>query len=112
MVSEIANYNIIRELKTPTEKPEIKLTPGVGSIQNKTLFAAVKERYGVTFAGNAEAYKHALLMKQSVMHEILNNTIGTMVLTQETTRTKIASFSLISTDKQSVQSMRWAHQNS
>jgi len=98
-VSELAVYTILAELDAQAAQRGVALVPLVGGVQDRPFVAASMAQQKIDTIYHAAAYKHVPLMEQNILQAIKNNTIGTLVLAEEAVRTRVPSFTLISTDK-------------
>ena len=73
--------------------------PLIGSVQDRAFIADALATHQTDRTYHAAAHKYVPLMKINVAQPIKNNTLGTLVVAEEAVRAKVASFTLISTDK-------------
>ena len=98
-VSELAIYTITEEIEPHASKFKVELVSLVGSVQDRPFIAAAMRNHKIDTIYHAAAYKHVPLMEQNILQAVKNNTLGTMVLAEEAVRARVASFTLVSTDK-------------
>ncbi|WP_136683339.1 polysaccharide biosynthesis protein [Falsirhodobacter xinxiangensis] len=97
-VSEIALYNIDRELR---ELPghEVEVVPVLGSVTDARLARMVMADHDVEVVFHAAAYKHVPLVESNPIAGLANNVLGTRTLADAANEAGVARFILISTDK-------------
>lgn len=98
-LSELAIYTILAELEAAAHALKVDLVPLIGSVQDRAFIADALATHQIDTIYHAAAYKHVPLMEINVAQAIKNNTLGTLVVAEEAVRAKVASFTLISTDK-------------
>ncbi|HYB96954.1 MAG TPA: nucleoside-diphosphate sugar epimerase/dehydratase [Vicinamibacterales bacterium] len=79
--------------------PGLHITVAVADIRDRARLATVFDRWKVDLVIHAAAHKHVPLMEQNPEEAVTNNIIGTRNLVQESLRTRVGRFVLISTDK-------------
>jgi len=90
-------FFIERELRE--SYPEMRLTPIVGDILDRSLLEALFRGRGIGRVYHAAAYKHVPLMETNVRSAVLNNVLGTWRVAEVAGRSGVEKFVLISTDK-------------
>ncbi len=98
-LSELAIYTILAELEAAAHELEVDMVPLIGSVQDRAFIADALATHQIDTIYHTAAYKHVPLMEINVAQAIKNNTLGTLVVAEEAVRAKVASFTLISTDK-------------
>lgn len=100
-LSEFNLYSIESELRENIKllNLDVKLTPIMGSIQNKELLKEVMTCFGVSTVYHAAAYKHVPLVEYNVVEGCKNNILGTLNCAQVAIESRVETFVLISTDK-------------
>jgi FlaA1/EpsC-like NDP-sugar epimerase len=100
-MSEIALYNIERELKTliSVEAASIGLIPLLGDAHHRHRVKEILQIYGVQTIYHAAAYKHVPIVEQNVVEGIYNNVFGTLNAAEAALESRVETFVLISTDK-------------
>ncbi len=97
--SEIALYQIDRELKARSEVAQIAITARLGSVTDPTRVANVMREDGVETVIHAAAYKHVPLVEDNVLEGARNNLIGTQTVATAAEAAGVERFILVSTDK-------------
>jgi len=100
-MSELALYNIERELKSFAEQNEItiELIGLIGNGQHKQRMREIFLAYRVQTVYHAAAYKHVPIVEQNVIEGIYNNVIATWYTAEAAHETEVETFVLVSTDK-------------
>ena len=98
-VSELALYNIDRDLRDLTPGGETEIVPVLGSVTDARLTRAVLAQHQVDTVFHAAAYKHVPLVEQNPIAGIANNVFGTRALADACVEVGVRRFILISTDK-------------
>lgn len=100
-MSELALYNIERELKTliATEDLSVDLVALLGDAHHKHRVKEIIQIYGVQTIYHAAAYKHVPIVEQNVVEGIYNNVFGTLNAAEAALESRVETFVLISTDK-------------
>lgn len=98
-ISELAIYNIVAELESQAQKLQVTLIPRVGSVEDRAFVSSTMAQQNIDTVFHAAAYKHVPLMEQNIYQAIKNNSLGTLVLADESVRSGVSHFTLISTDK-------------
>ncbi len=101
-MSELALYNIERELKqlAETERLEnVQLVPLLGNAHHKHRVREVLMTYGVQTIYHAAAYKHVPIVEHNIVEGIHNNVISTWYAAEAALESEVETFVLISTDK-------------
>ena len=96
-ISEAAIYTILEELNS--RKLPFKITPIIGSVQDRDLVAKIIKQFNIQTIFHAAAYKHVPLMEQNVIQCIKNNVFGTLNVAEEAINSNVGHVILISTDK-------------
>ena len=96
--SEPSLYAIDQELRRGLPAA-IELVPVLGSTANRPLVERMLREQGVQVLFHAAAYKHVPLVQANPLAGLANNVLGTLVLARAAAHCRVASFTLISTDK-------------
>ena len=98
-LSELALYNISRELSESESSWKQSITPVLGNVLDATFLKATLERYRPATIFHAAAYKHVPLVEANSAAGLRNNTLGTITLAQAAIQANVSDMVLISTDK-------------
>lgn len=100
-MSELALYNIERELRTMAEQDRIatELVPLLGNAHHRHRVREVLTSFGVQTVYHAAAYKHVPIVEHNVVESVHNNVISTWYTAEAAIETGVETFVLISTDK-------------
>ena len=98
-LSELALYNISRELSESESPWKQSITPVLGNVLDATFLKATLERYRPATIFHAAAYKHVPLVEANSAAGLRNNTLGTIALAQAAIQANVSDMVLISTDK-------------
>ena len=98
-VSEIALYNIDRELRDMAEAAGIDIVPLLGSVTDSRTARMAMSGHAVEVVIHAAAYKHVPLVESNPIAGLSNNVLGTRVLADAADEAGVGRFILISTDK-------------
>ena len=100
-MSEIALYNVERELRTYREQHSlpVDLVGLIGNAHHKFRLRDIMQTYRVQTVYHAAAYKHVPIVEQNVIEGIHNNVISTWYTAEAAHETGVETFVLISTDK-------------
>jgi FlaA1/EpsC-like NDP-sugar epimerase len=98
-VSEIALYNIDRELRELAEGLPIEIVPVLGSNTDSRMARAVMVEHCVEVVLHAAAYKHVPLVEANPIAGLANNVLGTRTMGDAANEAGVKRFVLISTDK-------------
>ncbi|MCC6000483.1 MAG: polysaccharide biosynthesis protein [Pararhodobacter sp.] len=98
-LSELALYNIDREMNALAEGTGCEIVPVLGSVADAAKVTSVLKRHEVQIVLHAAAYKHVPMVEANPDAGIINNVFGTQVLAQAAIDCGIERFVLISTDK-------------
>ncbi len=98
-VSELALYNIDRELRDLLTGTETEIVPVLGSVTDARLTRAVIAQHRIDTVFHAAAYKHVPLVELNPIAGIANNVFGTRTLADACVDEGVRRFILISTDK-------------
>jgi FlaA1/EpsC-like NDP-sugar epimerase len=100
-ISEIALYNIERELRSVAEKNSlpIELIGLIGNGHHKLRMREIFLAYRVQTVYHAAAYKHVPIVEQNVIEGIYNNVVSTWYTAEAAHETEVETFVLVSTDK-------------
>ena len=98
-VSEIALYNIDRELRELADGMTIDIVPVLGSVTDSRMARAVMVEHCVEVVLHAAAYKHVPLVETNPIAGLTNNVLGTRTLGDAANEAGVKRFVLISTDK-------------
>ena len=100
-MSELALYNIERELRTFAEQNalHVELVGLIGNGHQKQRMREIFQAYRVQTVYHAAAYKHVPIVEQNVIEGIYNNVISTWNTAEAAHESEIGTFVLVSTDK-------------
>lgn len=98
-VSEVALYNIERELRDLKAAQCVTIVPVLGSVTDSRLTRSVIADHGVEVIFHAAAYKHVPLVEMNPIAGLANNVLGTRTLADAANDLGVQRFILISTDK-------------
>lgn len=98
-VSELALYNIHREMTSLKSASDIEFIPVLGSVTESRLVRATCSSHGVDVVLHAAAYKHVPLVESNPIAGIVNNIFGTRTMAEAALECGVERFILISTDK-------------
>ncbi len=100
-MSELALYNIERELRTFAEQNrlQVELVGLIGNGHHKLRMREIFQSYRVQTVYHAAAYKHVPIVEQNVIEGIYNNVISTWYTAEAAHETEVDTFVLVSTDK-------------
>ena len=100
-MSELALYNIERELRAYAEQHSIKidLVGLIGNAHHKYRLRDILLAYRVQTVYHAAAYKHVPIVEQNVIEGIHNNVISTWYTAEAAHEAEVETFVLVSTDK-------------
>lgn len=97
--SELALYQIDRELRTAAEAKGITVKARLGSVTNPARVASVMSDEVVEIVLHAAAYKHVPLVEDNELEGARNNVIGTQTVAAAALAAGVERFILVSTDK-------------
>jgi FlaA1/EpsC-like NDP-sugar epimerase len=100
-MSELALYNIERELRALAEKHamQIELVGLIGNAHDRFRLRDIFTAYRVQTVYHAAAYKHVPIVEQNVVAGINNNVIATWYAAEAAHEAEVETFVLVSTDK-------------
>ena len=100
-VSEIALYNLERELSTiiGAEGLGIELIPLLGDAKRRDRMLPAMRAYGVQTVYHAAAYKHVPIVENNAVEGVRNNIFSTWVTAEAAIEAGVEAFVLVSTDK-------------
>jgi FlaA1/EpsC-like NDP-sugar epimerase len=100
-LSELALYNIERELRTMAEQNslQVDLIGLIGNGHHRLRMREILLAYRVQTVYHAAAYKHVPIVEQNVIEGIYNNVIATWNTAEAAHETEVETFVLVSTDK-------------
>jgi FlaA1/EpsC-like NDP-sugar epimerase len=100
-MSELALYNIERELRAFAEKNSlsVELAGLIGNAHCKNRLRDILHAYRVQTVYHAAAYKHVPIVEQNVIEGINNNVISTWYAAEAAHEAEVETFVLVSTDK-------------
>jgi len=96
-ISEASLYQIHDSLTRAF--PDLRIVPVVGSITQRWLVERVFQEHAPNLVFHAAAYKHVPLMEENPLSALVNNVVGTRVLTAVSAENDVDRFVMISTDK-------------
>lgn len=97
--SEIALYDIARELDELAAGTGVAIDKVLGSVTDARLVREVMEEHAVQVVLHAAAYKHVPLVEANPIAGIVNNVLGTQTLAEAAAAIGAERFVLVSTDK-------------
>jgi FlaA1/EpsC-like NDP-sugar epimerase len=97
--SELALYQIDRELRPLADAAGIKVTTRLGSVTDAPRVQAVMAETDTEIVLHAAAYKHVPLVEENELEGARNNVLGTQVVAEAAQAAGVERFILISTDK-------------
>lgn len=97
--SEIALYQIDRELRALTKGTDIIVTTRLGSVVDAQRLRDVLKETGTEIVLHAAAYKHVPLVEENELEGARNNVLGTQMVAEAACEAGVERFILISTDK-------------
>ena len=100
-MSELALYNIERELRSLAEKHslQLELVGLIGNAHDRFRLRDIFTAYRVQTVYHAAAYKHVPIVEQNVVAGVNNNVIATWYAAEAAHEAEVETFVLISTDK-------------
>src|SRR5579859_3103625 len=100
-MSELALYNIERELRALAEKNSlsVELVGLLGKAHDRSRLRDIFTAYRVQTVYHAAAYKHVPIVEQNVIEGIYNNVISTWYAAEAAQEAEVETFVLVSTDK-------------
>ncbi|HKV50177.1 MAG TPA: nucleoside-diphosphate sugar epimerase/dehydratase [Gemmatimonadaceae bacterium] len=79
--------------------PALEVAPLIADITDRRAMENIFERYRPDFVFHAAAYKHVPLMEANVRQAVVNNVMGTLLVSECAVRWGVQKMVLISTDK-------------
>ena len=98
-VSEVALYNIDRELRVHPAAGQTTIVPILGSVTDSRAVRSVMTDHAAEVVVHAAAYKHVPLVEANPISGMSNNVLGTRILADAADEAGVERFILISTDK-------------
>ncbi|WP_420841708.1 polysaccharide biosynthesis protein [Gemmobacter caeruleus] len=98
-VSEVALYNVDRELCDAARRAGVEIVPVLGSVTDSRLTRIVMQSYGIHVVFHAAAYKHVPLVETNPLAGLANNVLGTRTIADAAHEAGVGRFIMISTDK-------------
>ncbi|MGV8985766.1 MAG: polysaccharide biosynthesis protein [Cypionkella sp.] len=98
-VSELALYEIDRELRSRPDISKTEIVPVLGSVTDSRACRSVMADHGIEVVVHAAAYKHVPLVEANPVAGMSNNVLGTRTLADAADEAGVGRFILISTDK-------------
>jgi len=98
-VSEIALYNIEREMQELAGDGAVELAAVLGSVTDARIMRGVIAEHSIDVVFHAAAYKHVPLVETNPIAGLANNVLGTRVVAAAAYDAGVERFTLISTDK-------------
>ena len=98
-VSEVALYDIDRELRGRNDLGRTEIAPVLGSVADSRATRSVMADHAVEVVLHAAAYKHVPLVEANPIAGMSNNVLGTRALADAADEAGVERFILISTDK-------------
>lgn len=99
--SEIALYNIERELKETAQKTGsgARVIPLLGSVLDRERLCKALSAFEIQTMYHAAAYKHVPIVEHNVTQGVINNVLGSETAALAAKETGVERFILVSTDK-------------
>lgn len=98
-VSELALYEIDRELRMSPDLGKTQIISVLGSISDSRATRSAMADHGIEVVVHAAAYKHVPLVEANPIAGMVNNVLGTRTLADAAEEAGVQRFILISTDK-------------
>lgn len=98
-ISEVALYEIDRELRDRPEAARTEIVPVLGSVTDSRATRTTMTDHGIEVVIHAAAYKHVPLVEANPIAGMVNNVLGTRTLADAAEEAGVERFILISTDK-------------
>ncbi len=98
-VSEVALYNIDRELRDLVEDSGVEIVPVLGSVTDSRLTRIVINQHRIDVVFHAAAYKHVPLVEANPLAGLANNVLGTRTIAEVSHEAGVGRFILVSSDK-------------
>ncbi len=98
-VSELALYEIDRELSQRPETSRTQIVAVLGSVTDSRATRSAMADHGIEVVVHAAAYKHVPLVELNPVAGMVNNVLGTRTLADAAEEAGVERFILISTDK-------------
>ncbi|HEX3945941.1 MAG TPA: nucleoside-diphosphate sugar epimerase/dehydratase [Rhizomicrobium sp.] len=100
-MSELALYNIERELRALAEKHvlQLELIALIGNAHDRFRLRDIFLAYRVQTVYHAAAYKHVPIVEQNIVAGVNNNVIATWYAAEAAHEAEVETFVLVSTDK-------------
>jgi len=98
-ISEIALYNIEKELRSQAQAVNCELVALLGSVHHQNRAREVLDTFSVNTVYHAAAYKHVPVVEGNLFEGIHNNIFGTLHTAMAAIEANVETFVLISTDK-------------
>lgn len=98
-VSEVALYNIDRELRELIEDSGVEIVPVLGSVTDSRLTRIVINQHRIDVVFHAAAYKHVPLVELNPLAGLANNVLGTRTIAEVSHEAGVGRFILVSSDK-------------
>ena len=98
-VSEVALYNVDRDLKEEADRAGVEIVPVLGSVTDSRLSRIVLQKYGIHVVFHAAAYKHVPLVELNPLAGLANNVLGTRTMAEAAQEAAVDRFILVSSDK-------------
>lgn len=98
-ISEIALYQLLRELGEMKSNPSTRIIPVLGSVTDEMMARSIIREHDVSVIIHTAAYKHVNVVEKNVLAGISNNIFGTKIIAEAARDEEVKHFILISTDK-------------
>jgi len=100
-MSELALYNIDRELRLAAQREDIavEILPLLGNAHHKYRVREILQNFQVETVYHAAAYKHVPIVEHNIIEGLHNNVYSTWHAAEAALECKVETFVLISTDK-------------
>jgi FlaA1/EpsC-like NDP-sugar epimerase len=97
--SELALYNVERELRMSQPQNPVEIVPLLGNAHNGDRTGELLRTFAIQTVYHAAAYKHVPIVEQNVIEGVHNNVISTWNMAEAALANGVETFVLISTDK-------------
>ncbi len=98
-ISELALYEIDRELRARPDAARTEIVPVLGSVTDSRAIRSAMADHGIQVVLHAAAYKHVPLVEANPVAGMVNNVLGTRTIADAADEAGVQRFILISTDK-------------
>jgi len=98
-LSELALYQVERELRPMANDLGIELIALLGSVRDQKLVSRVFADYEISVVLHAAAYKHVPMVERNPLVGLANNVLGTLSVARAARNANVDRFLLVSSDK-------------